>query len=70
MMRERESVTETTSGADQFDEATEEPSAKKASIELDVDAQDSSWDLQPSLVDYIHKYMSIHIFKDIKDNIL
>ena len=68
---ERESVTETTSGAEQFNDTIEEPSAKKARFKLGVDAQDATWDLPTGLLDYIHKYMSSHISdKDIKENIL
>ena len=47
-----------------------EPIAKRRRFELDS-SNEMSWELKQELVDYIHKYMKVHVSdKEIKDNVL
>ena len=47
-----------------------EPIAKRKRFKLDS-SNEMSWELKQELVDYIHKYMKVHVSdKEIKDNVL
>ena len=60
--------TETMSGEGQ---GGNEPPAKRTRFELGPEINENTWELPPSLLDYVHKYMGLHIAdKVIDDQIL
>jgi len=53
------------------DKHLELPAKKQMRFELTEECPQTSWELPPNLLEYVHKYISVHVAdKDIKANIL